>query len=117
MDFNMTELSNGDLKISFDESDREGIVEMVDEGYSDFSILLEGTEHYFVNGGYHPFDSGLANPFVGLTEATGIAQSLNFDDDGNATIEGDFWYDTNYMLKSFIEEMLSNGHVIFRKAS
>lgn len=112
----LTKLENGDLEITFDESDREGIEEMLDDGHSDLSILLEGTEHYFTNGGFHPFDAGAGNPFVGLTNATCIAQSLDFDDNGNATIEGDYWFDANYMIRNCIEDMLSDGRVVFTLA-
>lgn len=116
MELNLTILENGNLEISFDESDREGIEEMLSDGHSDLSILLEGTEHYFTNGSYHPFDASHANPFVGLTDATCIAQSLDYDDDGNAIIEGDFWYDAHSAIRNCIEEMLSDGRVIFTLA-
>ncbi len=115
MQLNLNILENGNLEISFDESDREEIEEML-ESKTDLDILLEGTEHYFTNGSFHPFDAGHANPYVGLTDATCIAESLDFDDDGEAEIEGAYWYDAHYALRCCITEMLESGKVVFLKA-
>ncbi len=112
MELNLTILETGNLEISFDESDREGIEEMLDR-HSDLSILLEGTEHYFTNGGFHPFDGSNDVPQIGLFGGTCIAETLNFDDDGNAEIEGDFWYDPNYAIRCCITEMLEEGKLSF----
>lgn len=115
MELNLTILETGNLEISFDESDREEIEEML-ESKTDLDILLEGTEHYWTNGTFQPFDAGAGNPFVGLTDATCIAESLNYDDEGNAEIEGNFWYDAHYAIRCCITEMLENGKVVFLKA-
>lgn len=115
MDLNAKILENGDLEITFDESDREEIEEMLDSKNVQ-EILHEGFEHYWANGSFHPFDAGAGNPFVGLTDATCIAEDMSFDDNGNAEIVGRFWYDSEYAIRCSITEMIDEGRVVFTLA-
>lgn len=118
--FNLTKLENGDLEITLDaadDSERQDLIEEIEElqtRKTDLDILLEGTESYWTNGSYQPFDAGEGNPFVGLTSAPCIAENVYVDDDsGKVEIEGDFWYFDLYMIESFIEELLREGRVVF----
>ena len=115
MDLNTKILENGDLEITFDESDREEIEEYL-LSHGPVLTLCDGFEHYSCNGSFHPFDAGAGNPFVGLTDATCIAEDMNYDENGNAEIIGRFWYDAHYAIRSCIEEMLSEGRVVFTLA-
>lgn len=120
--FDLTKLENGKLRISldfFDEKEKGELIEELQElntRKDDLSILLDWTESYWTNGSYQPFDAGEGNPYVGLTEAPCVAESMTYDDDGNATVEGDFWYFGDYMIRSFIDDIIENGYVDFSKA-
>lgn len=120
MEFEIIELENGDLEIRpyEDYKDEDSMEYLKDKQMrmGDISALLDATEDYWTNGSYHAFDAGDANPFVGLTSAPCIAESLHFDDDANAEIEGRFWYYGDYMITSFIEEIIENGKVVFTLA-
>lgn len=110
-------LKNGNLKLSLDdaENDSAELQEMSSEKDT-VSILCEGMEHYSCNGSYTPFDAGQGNPFVGLTNAPCIAESLDYDDEGTATIEGKLWYYADYQFTDPIQEILERGFVIFAHA-
>ena len=116
MDFKATLLKNGDLEIIlWDATDHDELAEMLADK-TDMDILLEGFEHYFTNGSYHPFNAGDGNPHVGLTDADCIAESINFDDNGDAEIVGAFWYDPDYVYRSCIRHIIENGRVVFTLA-
>lgn len=117
--FNLTKLENGDLEITIDaadDSERQDLIEEIEElqtRKTDLDILMGGTEGYWTNGSYQPFDAGQGNPFVGLSSAPCISESLEFDDNGDATIHGDFWYFENYMIESFLDVLIQDGRVVF----
>lgn len=107
--------TKGDLEIYFDEMDREEIQEMLDSNSkTDLDILLEGFEHYFTNGSYHPFDASHGNPFVGLSSDICIAESINLTDDGDAEIDGAFWHYPETYRYNIIEQLLENEKVVFK---
>lgn len=108
-------LENGNLELTTHEDFIEELKEAITEKDS-VSILCEAMEHYSCNGSYTVFDASNANPFVGLTSATCIAESMDIDDQGNQTIQGDFWYYNDYMILNPIEVLLETGKVIFLKA-
>lgn len=111
----LTPKPSGALRLSFKAADRAEIVALQAEK-TDLDILIEGTEHYWTNGSYHPFDAADGNPFVGLTGAPCIAQCLSHNEDGTITVDGDFWYHNAYMIDSFLDTMLEQGFVDFTKA-
>ena len=115
MQLTLTPQANSALRVSFDPEDRDEITEILNR-LDPVSILLEGTEHLWTNGSYHPFDAGQGNPFIGLTEAPCIASSLDIDDQGQMSVEGDFWYYGDYMITNPIEQMLDAGFVDFTLA-
>ena len=76
-------------------------------------VLSDMLEPYFTNGGYRPFDASDGNPFVGLTSAPCIAESLDTDDDGANRIVGRFWYFPDYMVSCPIETLIEQGEVVW----
>jgi len=106
----------GHLLISADPETIEKIREMREDEANDDDVLWELTERYWTNGSFQPFDAGAGNPFVGLTEAPCVAESITYLADGEKVIDGRFWYWPAYMTKSFVDEILEHGSVVFTLA-
>lgn len=113
MELNVDIIAEG-LKISCEDEFMEEMIEMLKEKGEAY-VFAEGLESYSCNGSYTYFNAGEGNPFVGLSDAPCIAESVDYDDNGHATVQGEFWYYPDYMLKCPVEEMIENGYVIFRK--
>lgn len=114
---NATILANGNLKVTAGNEGRAWLAdEMASDHYDFWATLASALESYSCNGSYTPFDAGQANPFVGLTDAPCIAESLDIDDDGQAQIIGRFWYFERYMLDCPLEQLRNHGRVIFTLA-
>ena len=107
-------LENGDLRLSVYQDCLDDFEAYKEK--SDLALLVDGLEDSWTNGGYHPFDAGEGNPFVGLTSAPCIAESMSFDDHGNMEIEGNFWYHNEYMIYSVWEKLNEQGECIFTLA-
>lgn len=107
-------LESGHLLLRADDPTRVYLAEHRDRG--DDTLLLEMLEHYWANGRYEPFSAGDANPFVGLTDAPCIAESLNTADDGTRTIEGRLWAFMNYQVESPVDTLITKGRVLFLEA-
>lgn len=125
---NVSILPDGDLELSLEPSDdREEMRERADK-YGDESVIWDALEPYWSNGAFEPFNAGDANPFVGLSSAPCIAESMNTHDDGRKEIvenpqltsaregEGRFWYYAPYMLRGIVEELLEHGRVVYTLA-
>jgi hypothetical protein len=112
---NIEILENGNLKLSLESDDD---IEKLKSDYGKYYnwAIADFLEPYSCNGGYVFFEAGDGNPFVGLTDAPCIAEQLDYLDDGTIEIIGNFWYYDDYMIKSFIEELLEDGKVIFTLA-
>lgn len=104
-------LANGALSLKADQDDIETI--QAHPEWDDVGALCELTESYWTNGGYQPFDAGLGNPFVGLTSAPCIAESMSYDDNGKAEVDGRLWWFPDYALRSPIRELVEKGEVVF----
>jgi len=119
--FDLTVLESGHLKITLDfadENERDVLVSDILEMQSekdDLTILIEGTESYWANGSFQPFDADQGNPFVGLTSAPCVAESMEYHDDGACEIYGRFWYFGNYQIVSFLDVLIETGQVVFHK--
>jgi hypothetical protein len=135
---NINILPDGDLELALEEGERQWILDQLASDKSaaerawgppdELSMLGSLTEPYWANGGFEPFDAGQANPFVGLTTAPCIAESMNVADDGEMEIvidpnlppspdgEARFWYYTNYMTRSFIDDLVESGRTVFTLA-
>lgn len=111
-----TILESGDLRLTLEpETDADELRENLNaRGF--WWTMAEAFEQYEANGGFAPFDAGEANPFVGLTSAPCIAESLDTDDDGARTIDGRFWYFGDYAIRCPIEDILSHGESIWTLA-
>lgn len=115
--FSITKMPSGHLQLAADAAAREFILEQMERGRTSDEILMEGTEHYWTNGSFHPFDAGSANPFVGLTCAPCIAESMDYSDDGSERkVEGKLWWYPAYEVSDPVQELLKNGQVVFTAA-
>jgi hypothetical protein len=114
--FNVTILPNGDLKLTASNEGRKELAEWfaLDRNY--WTMMADIFEPYSSNGSYEPFDGGDGNPFVGLTSAPCIAESLDTDDDGNREVIGNFWYYNDYCITDDMEELKNKGYVIYTLA-
>ena len=108
---NATILQNGNLKLSASNACRQWISE--NEGLGYWVLMAELFEDYSCNGGFVHFDSGRANPFIGLTSAPAIAERMNYDDEGNQLIEGRAWAFFDYMVTDDIAELKNKGFVVY----
>ncbi len=110
-----TELDNGNLQLTINESDKQELLDNLQErGF--WTTFCDAMESYSCNGSFTPFDAGQGNPFVGLTDAPCIAESMDYLDNGDAEIVGEFWYFDNYMLECPLEKLANDGQVIFNLA-
>lgn len=114
--FSIEVLPNGNLKVAAGNEARQWIKEEQKAERSSDSILWDGTERYWTNGSYEPFDAGQGNPFVGLTCAPCIAELLDCKDNGDREIVGRFWYFDRYQVVDPMEELKRTGQVIFNLA-
>lgn len=111
----LTILPNGDLQLAASNDCRAYIREHR-ENMDDVSILCALTEPYWANGGFQPFNAEDANPFVGLTSAPCIAETLDTHDDGKCEVSGRLWVFMDYQIISPTEELMRRGRIIFKEA-
>ena len=117
MDATCTINAAGNLVLTADEETREELRERGEDIGDDVSILCDLLESYACNGSYTPFDAGKANPFVGLTSAPCIAETLNFCDESEEwKIDGRFWAYMDYQITSPVAILRDEGEVIFTLA-
>ncbi len=108
-------LPNGDLKLTANNEIRAYIAAEMRAGHRD-SVLWTLMENEICNGSFTPFDAGDANPFVGLSSAPCIAESMTTEDNGDNVIIGRFWYFADCMLRDELEELRDKGRVIYTLA-
>ena len=115
---NIEILENGNLKLVLESDDLEYFDYETKQGdYNKLqSLIYDLFEPYSCNGSYALFDAGDANPFVGLTDAPCIAESMDYLDDGTKEIIGNCWYYSEYMINDFVSKLIENGEVIFTLA-
>lgn len=114
MDPIITVEANKDLTIKLEhQEERDELAEILEIDGTDqaLSYLLEDEA---VNGSYTAFDAGNGNPFVGLTEAPCIAESMDIDNNGKMTIQGEFWFYERYMLECPVQKLIEEGSVTFQ---
>ena len=83
-------LDNGDLKITADNWARSELAQMNNTARDYWEIMSEAFDDTSIDGGYTHFDPGQSNPFVGLTSAPCIAESIYVDEIGTAPLRGGF---------------------------
>ncbi len=113
--FSIKVLPNGNLTVLAGNQARRWIKDQQQARTSD-EILHDRTEPYWTNGSFAPFDAGQANPFVGLTNAPCIADTLQCHDNGQREIVGRCWYYGNYQVSDPMEALKRTGKVIFALA-
>lgn len=113
---NCTKLANGDLLVTAGNDGRAEIKAMQGAQRDYWSILAELFEPYFTNGSFEPFDAGDGNPFVGLTSAPCIAESMSHLDDGTNRVDGEFWYFDRYATHDLLDELRNRGRTVFTLA-
>lgn len=113
---NATVLPSGDLLVTAGNTTRQFIAEAFAEGRHYWSIFVDLFESYACNGSFNPFDAGEANPFVGLTSAPCIAETLETDEDGRHEIIGNLWWYPNYCLTDPLNDLKYRGRTIFTLA-
>jgi hypothetical protein len=112
-----TILDNGDLQISLDDSDAKAELQEIHERRGYWAAMCEAFESYSCNGSFTPFDAGDGNPFVGLTSAPCIAESMDCADNGDLSIDGRFWYFADYMIRNDMAELIESGSVVYKLAT
>ena len=113
--FNLKIQKSGDLLLTADNDGRKWLSEKMPE-QCDLALLPQILEPFSTNGSFTFFDAGQGNPFVGLTETPCIAESIDYDDIGNAQIIGNFWFFGAYMLRDCCEDLKNSGRVVFQLA-
>lgn len=111
--FTATATADGNLLIQACNESRAWIKEEQQRDQTSDDILWFGFEGYWNNGGFHPFDAGLANPFVGLWSGPCIAESMDCDDDGDRSVYGRLWAFMDYCITDPVEELKTKGRVVF----
>lgn len=107
-------IANGDLLMTASDETRAEMADMLrDPNWNYWSVFAELLEIYLCNGSYTPFDAGEGNPFVGLSSAPCIAESMCYSDSGELEIDGRFWYYPNYAITDPLAELKNKGRVIF----
>lgn len=121
-----TILQNGNLKITagndtrqwikesmlFTTCKKSGAKEWTSRNY--WQIMAELFEDYSTNSKFQHFNPDNANPFVGLTSAPCIAESMELSDDGEYSIVGSLWHFPQYALRYDLEELKNKGFVIYQ---
>lgn len=110
-------LESGALLVTADNHAREFIAEELRNGRDYWGIWADLFEPYSTNGSYEPFDAGRANPFVGLTSAPCIAESMAVRDDGTREIEGRLWWFPDYCIRDPLDELKARGRTVFASGS
>lgn len=106
-------LPSGDLEVTVTGEGKQAIRSMWTAQRDYWSILAELFEPYFTNGQFQPFDASEGNPFVGLTSAPCIAESMSRLDDGTNQINGRFWYFDAYQTTDPLNELVAEGKTVF----
>lgn len=106
-----TVLANGDLELTADATD---ILDRKGSGY--WCIWSELFEQYATNGSFELFNPETANPFVGLTGAPCIAETMTTEDDGTRVIEGRLWWFPDYQIIDPLDKLRDDGRVVFTLA-
>lgn len=79
--------------------------------YQVWSEIMEG---YSCNGSFTPFDASDGNPFVGLSSAECIAESIDYSEEsGRQYVIGRLWYFDSDARDPLIE-LVENGWTVFQ---
>jgi hypothetical protein len=112
-------LENGNLKMSLAVQAREEAREEIanlHQIFGEVGTLAELLEPLACNGGYAFVDGAAGEPFVGLTSAPCIAESLTHNEDGQAQVEGRLWWFPAYEVRGVIDELVEHSEVTWTAA-
>lgn len=109
-------LPDGSLLLSCDDAERARLSDRLHKHCGWWGIIRDLFEPYSTNGSYEVFDGGDANPFVGLTAAPCIAESMDVADDGTRSVEGRLWWYPDYMVCDPLEDLARSGQSIWKAA-
>jgi hypothetical protein len=110
---NIKKLANGDIELSLDkECDVNDLQNFVTtKGY--WKTYADLFEPYSSNGSYAIFDGSEGNPFIGLWCGPCIADCISYDDDGKASIDGDYYYFNDYETRNDLQELIEGKSVVY----
>lgn len=109
---NISQLESGALMVK---ADIDGIDHLNDYWGERTSLAMwaELLESHSCNGSYAlvaPEDIGA------LTDSPIIAESVTYEDDGMATVEGQVWWFPDYAVRNELQELRDGQTVVFVKA-
>jgi hypothetical protein len=109
----LNETMGGNLLITLDDGAEEDLKEIIERAGNTDAILTDllDASGYLGNNWFEA--AGV------LTEAPIIAYGAIYDEDEEIDMAIDYekaWYYSDYQIKSFAEELLNEGKVIFKKA-
>ena len=106
----LTVIDNGDLEIKIiDEEDFQDLLKKEFNDERHYLLEMMDSGRYIGNDWDVPFD-------LGLTEIPAIGNGIEWDEEeGYPQQFENLWGYTDYMLKSFLDELEINGTVIFSK--
>lgn len=108
-------LENGDLALIANAATRKFLKDS--DGSDMCPEIFDLFEPESCNGGYTLFDAGNGNPFVGLTSAPCIAESLTAPTENSPReVDGRLWWFPDYQVINFVEELREKGRVVFTLA-
>lgn len=106
-------LSNGNLRLQLEDGEADELKTNMEDRNEDM-LMAELIEPYSTNSSFSYFNAGDANPFVGLTSAPCIAESLHGpDEDGKIEVEGRLWWFPDYAVRSVVKELVERGQIVF----
>jgi hypothetical protein len=114
MEFNIQE--NGNLQIVAEPSDIPELTEMLERTpHKDHGFLADLLEHtgWTPNGRlYQVFPEQIG----ALTDAPILSDNVEHLDAGQVNVRGKVWWFPAYEIRSFAEDLIANGEVIFTAA-
>lgn len=82
-----------------------------------WSTMADLFEQSACNGSFAIFDAGNGDPFVGLTDAPCVAESMHHLDDGTMEVEGRLWFSPNYAMENELQTLAETGRFVWALAS
>lgn len=109
-------LDSGNLEITCGDEDKEDLQDLLDRcTHRDHGFLADLLDHtgWQGNGQLHQVQPEWV---AALTDAPILTDDLVLSDDADMPkVEGTVWWYPDYMVKSFAEELISTGRVVFTK--
>lgn len=107
-------IADGNLLVTLDKGCKDELQELLDKATNTDAIIVDmlDSARYLGNDWHAPQS-------IGLTDAPSIAHGAIYNDTENDEVGAEdyeqIWYYPYYMVKSFAEELLNEGRVVFKK--